>query len=313
MFSLQSAVGVGRLLHVLFAVPAMDRLIKIKLAAQITCLGLLAYLLLHLLFSSVPLLDQSLLNLSRAGFQSEQLLCQLQTQVIQPLSPHLLQTAQNIEQVSNQLAPKTAVISANLMEMSLRGRRIAIAEEEVWNSPAKVRQRNEWMNGVSEMLANINRLLPVVDATARDTRFQLQAGFQQLNQQILPEFSQNLQQVNVVLVNLSTLSQTLNLNSDALLREATLATQQLTGAGQLIQTVLHDPRSAQVLRDLARISANGVTVSEQMAVMSVYGAETAKTAPELARRFNEIVKGAQGWQKVFNLTRLIGTVLGFFW
>ncbi len=290
----------------------MDRLIKIKLTAQIVCLALLVLLLARLLLTTIPQFNQLLRAADHVSNQSSQLLAYTQTQLLQPLTPHLLNTASNAESISAQVQPKAATISSNLMEMSVRGRRIAIAEEETWNSPDKVRQRNEWMNGVSESLANVNRILPVVEGAARDTRLHLNASFQQINNQVLPQATQNLQQVGVLLTNLSTLSQTLNENSGQLLQEATQATQQLTNAGLLINATLNDPRTAQVLRDLARISANGVTVSEQMALMSSYGAETAKQAPELARRFNEIVKGAQGWQKVFNLLRLVGTVLGFF-
>jgi hypothetical protein len=275
----------------------------------LTCLSLLC---LRLLFSTLPLANQVLRHSANASFQAEQLLCQVQTQLVQPLAPTLLNTAQNAEQISTQLQPRLNTISTNVVEMSMRGRRVAIAEEEQWNSPEKVRQRTEWMNGVSVMLGNINRLLPVVEQTARDTRVHLNTAFQQVNGQVLPQTTRSLEQFSVLLANLSTLSQTLNDNSAALLQEATHATKQVSQSTQFINTVLHDARTAQVLRDLARISTNGVTVSEQMAVMSAYGADTAKQAPELARRFNEIVKGAQGWQKAFNILRLVGTVLGFF-
>ena len=290
----------------------MDRLIKIKLTAQIICLGLFGFLLVRIHFNSLPTFERLLGHAEGVSVQSNQMLAHLQTQVLQPLTPHLLNTVGNAESISAQIAPKVSTISTNLMEMSVRGRRIAIAEEETWNSPAKVRQRNEWMAGVSESLAHVNRILPVVEGAARDTRLHLNASFQQVNGQVLPQATQNLQQMGVVLTNLATLSQTLNDNSVALLQEATQATQQLTNAGQLVNATLNDPRTAQVLRDLARISANGVNASEQMALLAGYGADTAKQAPELARRFNEIVKGAQGWQKVFNLLRLVGTVLGFF-
>lgn len=277
----------------------MERLTRIKLVVQLACLLLLAAILFRVLFYSVPATNQLLTDVS--------------TQIIQPLSPDLKKTASNVAEITEQIKPKTATISTNLMEMSVRGRRIAIAEEENWNSPEKVRQRNEWMNGVSEALANANRLLPQVESTVADTRRNLDASFEQLNGQLLPQAGQGLQQVGVLLANLSTLAQTLNQNSGELLREADLATQQITNAGRLVNATLTDPRTTQVLRDLERISANGVTASEQIALMTKYGADTAQQAPELARRFNEIVKGAQGWQKVFNVLRLVASVVGIFW
>lgn len=264
-----------------------------------------AILLLLLITGSAYVVFGILPGFAQTARNVESLTRTLDT-TVQQSGPQVTSALTNANAISQALQPRANQITQDLMVAMQNARRVAQAEQENWNSPELIRQRNQIITGTNALVARAN-------IWAEQTQGQTDQFFSQLNNQVVPNANAALVQTTVFLTNLTKLASTLDQDAGTVLRSLNEATIETKGAVVSLTRTLNDPRLSQLLDDFSAISRNGVTATEQVALMSKYGAAAAAQAPETAQRINAILKGAQGWQRVFNIVRTAAAVLGIVW